>query len=109
LLDTRIVVSFLRILRRLADAKILGALTNIVFEPLPTGETPPRIFAEARSISDLETRCNEIERDFGTLLNSFPGDPLPPSIQPHARVYSLVYLALQIQRHELLANLIPVV
>jgi hypothetical protein len=109
LLDTRIVVSFLRILRRLADAKILAALTNIVFEPLPSGETPPRIFAEACSISDLEDRCNEIERDFGTLLNSFPGDPLPPSIQPHARVYSLVYLTLQIQRHEQLANLIPVV
>ena len=109
LLDTRIVVSFLRVIRRLENAKVVSSLTDSVFEPLPAGDAPPRIFAQACSLADLETKCNEIKRDFGTLLNSFPGDPLPPSIQPHARVYSLAFLALQIQRHQAFADLIPVV
>jgi hypothetical protein len=109
LLDTRIVVSFLRVLRRLADAKIIRPLGDTAFESLPAGDAPPRIFAHPASLAELESRCNEIERDFGTLLNSFPGDPLPLSIQPHARVYSLAYLALQIQRHQALAEMMPVV
>jgi hypothetical protein len=109
LLDTRIVVSFLRVLRRLMEASIIPEINNAIFEPLPSGDAPPRIFAETISLAELESQCNQIERDFGTLLNSFPGDPLPQSIQPHARVYSLSYLALQIQRHAALRDLMPVV
>lgn len=109
LLDTRIVVSFLRAIRRLAASGCLELPTDGILEPLPSGDAPPLAFSEARSIDQMEGLCTEIEREFGTLLNSFPGDPLPASIQPHARVYALAYLALQIQRNPSLSELMPVV
>ena len=109
LLDTRIIVSFLRSIRRLAAAGCFHLPDNYSLEPLPSGEAPPRMFAEARSIEEMENFCTCVERDFGTLLNSFPGDPLPKSIQPHARVYALRYLALQRQRNQALSELMPVV
>lgn len=109
LLDIRIIVSFLRAIRRLAASGCLQLADDCILEPLPSGDTPPLVFSEARTIDRLEELCTRIERDFGTLLNSFPGDPLPASIQPHARVYALAYLALQIQRNPTLSELMPVV
>lgn len=109
LLDIRIVVSFLRAIRRLAASSCIHVADSCVFEPLPAGDAPPLVFSEARTIDQLEELCTSVERDFGTLLNSFPGDPLPASIQPHARVYALAYLALQIQRNPSLSDVMPVV
>jgi hypothetical protein len=109
LLDTRIVVSFLRALRRLAASSCVQLAHDCVLEPLPSGDAPPVVFSEARSVDQMEQLCTIVERDFGTLLNSFPDDPLPTSIQPHARVYSLSYLALQMQRNPALSELMPVV
>lgn len=109
LLDTRIVVSFLRGVRRLAAAGCLNLPDLCVLDPLPPGDTPPSVFSEARTFDQMEELCTNVERDFGMLLNSFPGDPLPSSIQPHARVYSLAYLALQMQKNVALSELMPVV
>lgn len=108
LLDTRIVVLFLRAIRRLQDSGCLTLPVDCMLQPLPSGDAPPHLFAEAQTPQDLLDSCARIENDFGTLLNSFPGDPLPSSIQPHARVYSLAYLALQLQSSAF-ADLLPVV
>lgn len=109
LLDTRIVVSFLRAVRRLAESHCIQLPQDCRLEPLPSGDSPPLVFSQARTIDELEDICTQIDRDFGTLLNSFPGDPLPKTIQPHARVYALSYLALQIQRNSAFSDLMPVV
>lgn len=109
LLDTRILVLFLRAVQRLASAGCLTLPGECVLQPLPSGEAPPQLFSEARSLQELEASCARIENDFGSLLNSFPDDPLPTSIQPHARVYSLAYLALQLQQNPVFAELLPVI
>jgi hypothetical protein len=108
LLDTRIVALFLRAVQRLKEAGCLTLPANCTLQPLPSGDAPPRLFAEARTLQELMDSCARIENDFGTLLNSFPGDPLPTSIQPHARVYSLAYLALQLQ-NPVFSDVLPVV
>ena len=108
LLDTRIVMLFLKAIQRLKEAGCLTLPANCSFQPLPSGDAPPQLFSEPRSLQELVDSCARIENDFGTLLNSFPGDPLPNSIQPHARVYSLAYLALQLQ-NPIFADLLPVV
>jgi hypothetical protein len=108
LLDTRIVVLFLRAVQRLASAGCLTLPSDYVLQPLPSGDAPPLLFGEAHSLEELEAFCGQIENDFGSLLNSFPDDPLPISIQPHARVYSLAYLALQLQ-HPGFADIMPVI
>jgi len=100
---------FLRAVRRLANSGCLTIPDDCSLDPLSSGDAPPSLFAQKRSLHELEDRCAEIERAFGTLLNSFPDDPLPTSIQPHARVYSLAYLGMQVQRIPLLAELMPVV
>jgi hypothetical protein len=109
LLDTRIVVLFLRAVRLLVDRGCLILPRDCMLEPLPSGEAPPGLFSQRRSLEELEERCTQIENDFGTLLNSFPDDPLPTSIQPHARVYSLAYLGLQLQRNPSFAEVTPIV
>lgn len=109
LLDTRILVLFLRAVRRLAAAGCLNLPEDCVLQPLPSGDAPPRLFAEPRSLQQLEELCARTENDFGSLLNSFPDDPLPSSIQPHARVYSLAYLALQLQQSPVFSELMPVI
>jgi hypothetical protein len=108
LLDTRILVLFLQAIKRLAEAKSIELPADCTLRPLPSGDAPPHLLAEPRSLQELMEACARIENDFGTLLNSFPGDPLPTSIQPHARVYSLGYLALQLQVPAF-ADLLPVV
>lgn len=109
LLDTKILVLFLRAVQRLRAVGCLTIPDDLVLQPLPSSELPPLLFSEARSLNALEGICARIDNDFGSLLNSFPDDPLPPSIQPHARLYSLPYLAQQLQQHEALANLLPVI
>lgn len=109
LLDTRILVLFLRAVRQLQSAGCLTLPGDCVLQPLPSGDSPPQLFAEARSLRQLEELCGRIENDFGSLLNSFPDDPLPTSIQPHARLYSLAYLSQQVQQNKALADLLPVI
>lgn len=109
LLDTRIVASFLRGLDSLVKAGCLDSFDDCVLSPLPPGDTPPRMFAESRTIGQLRDICSTVERAFGSLLNSFPGDPLPEPIQPHARVYSLPYLVLQTQSPAALSRVMPLV
>jgi hypothetical protein len=109
LLDIRIIASFLRAIRRLAATGSLHLPENCVLEPLLPEDAPPLVFAQARTIDQVETLCSIIERDFGNLLNSFPGDPLPSAIQPHSRLYALTYLALQLKHNPAFAELTPVV
>ena len=109
LLDMRIMALFFRGLRRLSQAGCLALTDDQVFEPLAAGEAPPQVFAQARTIRELENICGESERAFGTLLNAFPGDPLPAGIQPHARVYSLAYLSQQISRIPALSAIVPLI
>lgn len=109
LLDTRILMLFLRAVRRLVDSQCLVLPENCTLEPLPSDEAPPNLLSQRCSLSELEKRCLAIENDFGLLLNSFPDDPLPPSIQPHARVYSLNYIGLQLQKNPTFTDLVPVV
>jgi len=108
LLDTRILLLFLRAVQRLTDAGCIKLPANCTMQPLPSGDAPPHLFAQPRLLHELIESCVRIENDFGTLLNSFPGDPLPTSIQPHARVYSLAYLALQLQMPPF-SELLPIV
>jgi len=96
LLDIKIILSYLRGLRQLAASGLLkNNLRDVMFAPLPPDETPAALFNKPYSFGELEERCAEIETDFATMLNSFPGDPIPPSIAPHARVFSFSYLANQ--------------
>ncbi|MDD5222597.1 MAG: hypothetical protein PHE84_01290 [bacterium] len=109
LLDIRIMASFLRGVERLRAAGCLGITKDYVLKSLTPGDAPPSMFSEDRTIEQMEEFCTKVERDFGKLLNSFPDDPLPKSIQPHARVYSLAYLALQMQPTMLLSQIMPIV
>jgi hypothetical protein len=109
LLDTRILVLFLRAVRRLIETHCLMLPADFTLEPLPSSETPPHFLSQRCSLDELEEKCSKIESDFGLLLNSFPDDPLPPSIQPHARVYSLSYMSLQLQRNPSFSDLVPIV
>jgi hypothetical protein len=94
LLDVRIIMAYLRSLRQLRDAGLLTIdIRDLVFPSLPTEDTPPPLLAQDISFVDLERECSEIEAKFATLLNSFPGDPAPSGIVPHARVFSFPYLA----------------
>ncbi len=94
LVDVRVTLAYVRGLRVLRDARILGtALEDAVCEPLPREETPPPLFSERRTIQGLEEECTRVEESFASLLNSFPGDVLPSDITPHSRTFSLSYLA----------------
>lgn len=102
LLDIKIVLAYLRGLRQMAAAKLINNDVGAVqFAPLPPDETPAPIFGRSHSFDQLEEECTRIETDFATLLNSFPGDPIPASITPHARVFAFSYLAHQEQREKL--------
>ncbi len=109
LLDVRIALAFIRGLRRLSDCGYLGISDDHALKALPAEEAPPPLFAEPRTIAEMEQLCAEAERSFGDLLNSFPGDPLPETIQPHARVYALRYLAVQICTTAQLREITPIV
>lgn len=109
LLDIRIVHSFVKAIHQLEQNKCLPATDNWVLSPLESGEMPPAIFSTSYKIDELQEQCLSRERDFSKLLNSFPDDPLPPSIQPHSRLYSLDYLAQQIHQIPDLSHIIPVV
>jgi hypothetical protein len=94
LLDVRIVLAYLRGLRQLRDAGLLSLdFSKVIIPSLPPEDSPPPLFSRELSFSDLEAECSGIEAEFATLLNSFPGDPIPARIVPHARVFSFLYLA----------------
>lgn len=94
LLDVRVILAYLRSLRQLKTSQLLSIdLSSLIFPALPSEETPPALFAQDVSFGDLERECLQIESKFATLLNSFPGDPIPTGITPHSRVFSFPYLA----------------
>jgi hypothetical protein len=97
LLDVRIILAYFRGIRQLAEA---GLLTfdpdQVVLNPLPSEETAPPLFTSPRTFAELESICASLEVDFAALLNSFPGDPIPTSLVPHSRVFSLSYIAHQL-------------
>jgi hypothetical protein len=98
LFDVRTISAYLRALRQLAKAKLIDDdLDRMQLHPLPSEETPAPLFARESSFFELEQECTRIETDFATLLNSFPDDPVSPNIAPHSRVFSLSYLAHQLQ------------
>ena len=98
LFDVRVTSAYLRSMRQLAARELISNdLDNVDLHPLPSEESPAPLFAKARKFVELEAECRRIESDFAALLNSFPGDPIPASITPHSRVFSLAYLAHQIQ------------
>jgi len=108
LLDTRIVGAFVRGLRKLQATGIIprGALRLLAIAP---EESPPALFASPATLDELEARCAATERAFGELLNSFPGDPLPEAVQPHARIFALQFLAIQFRDVQELQHFIPLV
>ncbi len=102
LLDIKIVLAYLRGLRQLAAAKLIrNTLNDVRFVALPPDETPIPLFARECSFEELETECSRIETDFASLLNSFPGDPVPARIKPHARVFAFSYLGQQLAHQNL--------
>jgi hypothetical protein len=109
LLDIRIVHSFVKAIHQLEQNKCLPATNGWVLSPLESGEMPPAIFSTSYKIDEMQEQCLSRERDFSKLLNSFPDDPLPSSIQPHSRLYSLDYLAQQIHQIPDLSRIMPVV
>ena len=101
LVDVRVTLAYLRGLRELSKARLLGAnLDDAVCEPLPLEDTPPPLFSKRRTVRDLEEECIKVEASFATLLNSFPGDVLPPGIAPHSRTFALSYLAHLLSRND---------
>ena len=109
LLDARIVGAYLRGIRLLQSAGCLTDSGAISLEGLPPEETPPDIFAQTRTLDELEEICLSVERDFSVMLNSFPGDPLPSQIQPHSRIYSPAYLTRQRNTNSELSHLMPAI
>ena len=43
------------------------------------------------------------------MLNSFPGDPLLPNIQPHSRMYAPTYITRQLKSNTVLGKLMPII
>jgi hypothetical protein len=109
LLDVRIVSSFLRALARLPRFQRTGQADAVRLEPLPPEEASPQLFAAERSVGELREECERIEAEFATLLSSFPGDPMPPAIRPHPRVFAIPFLAHQVRAGGPLAGIVPIV
>jgi hypothetical protein len=110
LLDVRIILGFLRGLAGLSVTGIVPkAVDTIQFVPLPSQECPPPLFEMPQTVADLRAKCEQLEAEFATLLNSFPGDPIPPSIKPHSRVFSIPFLGHQIQSVDSLRRVLPIV
>jgi len=110
MLDVRIVSNFLRSIKSMIATELLSPeMEDIQLAPLSPQETPPMIFGKAQTLSSLCYECEQIEADFGTLLNSFPGDPIPSSIQPHARIFAFSFLNQQRQAAGPLGHLVPLV
>lgn len=100
LLDVRIILAYLQSLRQLHEAGLLAIdLASLIFPTLPSEETPPKLFARDLTFDQLHSECSKIEAKFAILLNSFPGDPIPTEILPHARAFAFPYLAQFISRN----------
>jgi len=98
LFDVRTTSAYLSAIRQLAKSNLIdNNLDNIKLHPLPPEESPAPLFGRERLFSELEAECRRIETDFAALLNSFPDDPMSPNIAPHSRVFSLSYLAHQLE------------
>jgi hypothetical protein len=110
MIDVRITSGYLRALQLILHAGLLpDRFLKTYLNPLPSRENGPPLFNKAHTIDSLAAECERIEADFATLLNSFPGDPIPPSIQPHARVFSITYLSCQKDSLPDLSGLLPVI
>jgi hypothetical protein len=114
LLDVRIVSTFLRALGQLprfaaGSEYAADRLEGLRLKPLPPEDGPPPFFAGEWTVHELRAECERIEADFAALLSSFPGDPMPPSIRPHPRVFAIPFLAQQVRELAPLRGLVPIV
>jgi hypothetical protein len=110
MLDMLIISNFIRSVRLLIEAGMVSMdATTTCLPPLSAEETPPPVFAKEQSLNSLESECLGAQSDFSTLLNSFPGEPIPPSIQPHARIFSMLYLSHLVGHVRSLENVLPLV
>lgn len=108
--DMLIVSNFTRSVRLLINAGVISAeAATTSLPPLPAEETAPPIFASEQTLNSLEASCLSAEADFSTLLNSFPGEPVPSSIQPHARIFSVPYLSHIVSKVGPLKRVLPLV
>jgi len=108
-LDARLIALFVRSVLKLGAAKCLPVDENTALSPLDDSEALPALFSEARTLGTMAEACAAIERGFGTLLNSFPGEPLPPGIQPHVRLFSPAFLTKQVTEVQEFKGFMPVV
>lgn len=110
LLDVRILSSFLSSIKKLdASFQLFDGLGNLKLKPLPLETFPPPLFGLEHTFESLEATCRKIEEDFGTFLNSFPGSPLPDSIIPHSRIFSIPYLQGIREQNSELVSFLPIV
>lgn len=111
LLDVRATLTFVRALERLIGAGVVanGDGAGVRLRALAAEENPPPLFAVDRSLEEMRSECEQIEAAFATLLNSFPGDPVPSQVRPHARVFVLPFIARQIEAVPALKQLVPIV
>ncbi len=108
-IDIRILKIFISSIKLLNENNIIHLPENCELSGLPANDAPPSIFSKSYSIHDLYSLCERIENDFARLLNSFPGEPRPKSIAPHARIYIFKYLDQQVKQIPALSNILPII
>lgn len=110
ILDMQVINGFVRSFNLLVESGMLPRqILDIDLVPLPASEAPPAIFAKPQTLQSIFSECLQAQADFARLLNSFPGEPIPSSIQPHAHIFSIIYLSYQITNRDHLKNFIPLV
>lgn len=110
ILDMQIISGFARSLKMLVNANIVSSevLTTRLL-PLPINESPSSIFNREHTLNSLAADCLKVQTEFAELLNSFPGEPVPGSIQPHAHIFAIQYLSQQITQIQAFEDLTPLV
>lgn len=110
LLDVRIISGFIQSIKKLqANFSIFDGLTALKISPLSSELLPPKLFSCEHTLESLEAACKKIEEDFANFLNSFPGSPLPDSITPHTRIFSIPYLQKLKEEISELSNVLPII
>lgn len=110
LLDVRIISGFINSIKKLNESfNLFDEIATLRLKPLPPDLLPPAIFNREHTIESLDNICQQIERDFATFLNSFPGSPVPDSITLHSRVFSIPYLQSLKQETEELSKFLPII
>lgn len=110
MLDMQIISGFIRSLKLLMSAGIIPCeAATMPLVGMPAQDSPPLIFSKEQTLASLEVECATAQTDFAGLLNSFPGEPIPASIQPHSRVFSVPYLSHQLRQTPALQGVLPIV